>query len=79
MQLRGLVYHDKLSMVNETYQWPTAGGMELLIRDRADVFLDLVEKGLKASALRAGCQSLKWDLGRWEWDNQIFVFNKTFI
>lgn len=54
------MYRDKLSMVNETYQCPAAGRMELLIRSRADVFVDVMENRLKGQAPERDT-GLKWD------------------
>lgn len=54
------MYHDKLSLVNETYQCPAAGRMELLIRSQADVFLDIMENRLMGQAPESET-GLKWD------------------
>lgn len=76
MQLSSLVYHYKLSMVNETYQCPVAGRMKLLIRGRADVFLDVMENRLKGQTPeRVTPVSNRIIWGRWEWGKRLFVDN----
>lgn len=72
------MYRYKLSMVNETYQCPAAGRMELLIRGQADVFLDVMENRLKGQTPeRVTPVSNGINQGRWEWgiDN---LFNEIF-